>query len=1506
MIHSLNLNKHPKDCKNLSLINAVNVKVSDDGSCLQSENEIIINNTIKETLDGFYNEPYKIISFIPCNTELVIFTARKRDIGSVNIFRYNERVDKCKLNYSGLLYYQGEINGDFTYNVNDELIISFCEYGAIQDVPLKTLNLGKFDETIEYINDKHISINPEVKIPTLINYDYVTGVSKRGWYYIFVRYKIDKNDYTKWFDIGGPILIETIEKQSIFKLYGYKKENSTYIPFTTGAVDHFALDEDIANETINLDFKYLDRSFKQYQIGFICVNKDSTIAYHSLDLDINVNKYTLKYELMEECDYGELIIDNANFYNVRNIINYKNRLYISNYKEKDLTNYDTSNIKLSLNTKRNEYYDLKSAKYEMIEEGGNGYNVLDKDIEYNEKFEEDSAKAILELPLKVDGVIYNDLFTTSKKTLNLSEIFTGETCDSPYRLEYYDNLSLKDGVERFVEYDGNYISGVTLKVNRLFKIKTSKGNLLNVQFYSEIRQPIRNGDIINDTKFIYVINNKRYEAKCAICHTAWNSFLAKDASIKFKIKETTITDDVLVQQIDSTSNKYINTKNTFNERKKQSTLIPGEIYNFYIHFVDKYGFNTRGFKLNPKHKYFNQYSDYTGTKNVVPVLYDYHLDHKNNYYKYVLVNANTRIFNDSGKVELRVQDCQKLCNEFGYVTFKDEFIAGYGQCVINTEQIEKRLQELYGGLSDIKDIVWEDVMASDMQVYIINNVTELNNFNFGEFTGLNKLYKSDFIPYRNANGEMLFKIPYNTIDFIKGNNKAGYVFTNYELQVDNVDLPEGYIGYFISAEKVEETTKATGIVCANDYNVSDYNENDQLTFYNKGKSDKVYFYCSDFDIADNFELKFNAIRFENRTPFNNTKSSHIINNSIIENPINLNNPQIYDYLSDLDDFDVRYFPLKDYKILVAGDAVKGRFGLGTCLEIPFDGWEDTGNYKASLLYIDTNKYISKDKQLIRITNTIYPNEYEEFAPIQYLPGHNSYDGFIMYDRNRFVYNEIETRVYAEKNKKYIGYGATEHPNAEDPLNLNAKLLSYIQAPVYKNFFCESKSFKNNPQQVNFLLEEVDAETKEVTAIATQLGVIVIPINTIDLFENKLSYPQELTPKPFTNNRPEITYITQFDKFVRRSDIIQDESLSNSWRRFGLENYKVISENKGKITNLIGLGHYLLVHTEHSIFMFDASNTLKTVDQNIQLMMPDVFDIDYKELITSDLGYAGLQDKYACIVDQFGYIFYDNDEHRIYRFDSGQLNYIDGNIVQYLKKYKPDTIRFAHDKDSNRILLNITHKDINHDINKTLSYHYVLNEFISFHDYYFDKAVNTKNKLYLYTEKEETLYNFNYDNITNTGYNKYAMLSTEHLKSKIDIIINDSYNNIKMLEYILYKLYKINITETDYEASPVEGMRIPYSGEQIRVYNNEVDTGYLDITINPEPIKGSFRDYKKPYWELGNWNFSYLRNKLSDKLGSNFMSRIYGNYFIISIIFGSTNERFEFESLGYNITKDKKI
>lgn len=1488
MLPILNLNKHPKDCKNLSLINAKNVKLSNDGSCLQSENSININSKIHNFITSNYEEQHEIIALIPCNTELIIIAKQANVSNYCDIFRYNEKLDEIKLNYANLKYCGGTIKGAFTYNVNGELILSISEYNDTEDIPLRTLNLGKFEEDKEQLPNELLSINPEVIIPTLSNYDYLSGNLPKGWYYIFIRYKIDNVDYTKWFDIGGPILVSTLEKQSIFKLYGYMvkgTDNKVFEPFTTGALDHFNSSSESSNETLDLHISDLDNRYTKYQIGLICTNNTTFKSYKTSDIDISVNNYIINYNLLEECDYNELIIDNINFYNAKNLINYENRLYISNYKEKILKDYDTSNIKLTLKTRIDEYDDIKTMGYSSLD--GDVNTCLNVDTEVPKKdlediFLNDTATAIIYPNLEINGGLYNTFFEDTdgivlSRTSGFTIRFVGE------------GGIIKDFIQKVSEINNYYYV-----ISKVCKIKTTKNNVLDIQFY--LKQPMGHG--LGTGFFKYNVDGKTYITNVTVTLWDMQNLIINCQTSSYNAQ---ITNDILIPKITNpsfiNSSDYLNTKNSFDKRRKNTTLIPGEIYNFYIHFVDKYGFSTNGFKLKPK-----------PILNWTPVAINFRTS--THHFTYLCVKPNINIFNDDGTVNLTKENCH-VGRSFVYKVYEDTYtLSGSSLVDDELENLKNHILSLYGSLVANKNIKWEDISVGNLETYIVKTEDEFVQFVMGMYNAP-FVFTPLYLPYYNKNNEELFKIPHNDIKTTVTNATIKYQFTNLTFDVENVEIPDGYVGYFLSYEKFEETCKCTGILSKYDFNNSDYVNNNDLIAYNKELNTKMYFYCSDFDILDSINLKYNVLRVERKNIIKASNNQDVITNSILQNVSNLNVIE-----STSDTHDVKYYSISDYNICIAGDPIKNRFGLGTCLELPiidelFE--EDAINiYKASLLHIDNNNYTSEDKELIKCTNIIYPNENNSAVLITNLNGKNTYNSTLIYDANKFIFNSNTTQVEAEKGKKYIDYG-----NSKTISNGNmAKFLAYVQIPCYKEFFYETKSFKQKPENVAFKLNEATANTDNVPI---ELGCIVQPINTISLFENKFTNIYNLYPKIYKNNRIDIVKLEEFNKFIRRSDVIQNESLSNSWRNFRPENYKIINENKGNITNIVGIGTYLLVHTEHSIFLFNNDNVLKTEDKNVQLEMPDIFTMDYKELITSDLGYCGLQDDKAFIVDKFGYIFYDNDAHRIYKFDNGQINTIDDDIQLFLLKYKPSKIRFANDKESDRLLLNISLLNIKDgqgsipikrnpeiiNLSKiTLSYNYKTNSFISFHDYDFSEATNTKNVLYLIDSFKNHIYNINYKLTNNVEYNIFENGSGNIENSQLDFIINDSYINVKLLEYILYKLYKINLNKDGDISYPVGELRKPYSGEQIRVYNDEVDTGWLDIKIDVEEAKNTFGNYEKPHWNLGNWNFSYLRNKLSETLGSDFMSRLYGNYFIVSIKFGDSIERVEFESLRYNISKDK--
>ena len=126
IIPKLNLNAHPKNVDNNSLIDGVNLMLSDDG-VIQTEKGGKYNTAIYNAIFAKYNKYFKILYCIECNVELVIFVQRTDIQADLSIFRYNEKEDKCYFIIDNFKYSGGKLLGTFTYN-KDKLIIAVSEY----------------------------------------------------------------------------------------------------------------------------------------------------------------------------------------------------------------------------------------------------------------------------------------------------------------------------------------------------------------------------------------------------------------------------------------------------------------------------------------------------------------------------------------------------------------------------------------------------------------------------------------------------------------------------------------------------------------------------------------------------------------------------------------------------------------------------------------------------------------------------------------------------------------------------------------------------------------------------------------------------------------------------------------------------------------------------------------------------------------------------------------------------------------------------------------------------------------------------------------------------------------------------------------------------------------------------------------------------------------------------------------------------------------------------------
>ena len=96
------------------------------------------------------------------------------------------------------------------------------------------------------------------------------------------------------------------------------------------------------------------------------------------------------------------------------------------------------------------------------------------------------------------------------------------------------------------------------------------------------------------------------------------------------------------------------------------------------------------------------------------------------------------------------------------------------------------------------------------------------------------------------------------------------------------------------------------------------------------------------------------------------------------------------------------------------------------------------------------------------------------------------------------------------------------------------------------------------------------------------------------------------------------------------------------------------------------------------------------------------------------------------------------------------------------------------------------------------------------------------------------------------------------------------------------------------------------------YPQKVFSLYLEAqtvaSINIDKLN-EFNKYKKPWYELTQYNFTYFRNTMKEPPNtvSDKLRRVYANYYVIRLIFNNfDNKRIEFESLECAQTQFRKL
>lgn len=1267
LIFELNLNKHPKDCKNLSLVDSRNIQLSEDLSTIQ--------NVIAEEKGDLYYKLYNIyggtedsnklncviVGTINCIEELVLFI-RNND-NDLHIYRYKNNILSSQLINESEDYflnignnsYIPEFTGTYTYNRNNELIISYCfsipeDSDIKKQFPLSVANLGKWENDIINTTNLNMNVNtfplcPETPIinPTSVSYE--KGLSKKGWYNFYIRYKIDDNNYTKWISFDEPRYLDSFKAKKIYESKNSEGQDVSFVH------DLISDEYDICNLTINFQLNFEKASllnYNKYQIAFICSTKTYTNCRKTEDLIINKNDLTffnLDYANSKEYDINNLIKVYNNYYNVKNIINYKNQLYISNYEEFE---FNLNDLNIDSN----------------IDDTG---HILESNINNDIEFE----KIERQIDLDVKGELSVYLF--SKSNYYKNTVYDGITLS-----EYFNNSEIKN----------------VFGLNQTYENNTTKPSGSPTDYYLVMEN-------IGLGKGWKLYGGNSYLSLPNDHVTTWTVKRYTNIGLGYiylygnRVKIGDLNKDNLCTEVIILDNDY-NPVEDFYYRLVTTT---NDIYTINGLFDINDGYN----------------------ENNVPIL-----------------NINEIIKNDTSYTS---------------------------HCLIPNS-------EYY---------------------FYINFINKYGEISEGKYLGK-----------------------------ILSDNKFN-VYQNIKVKINNKNINNN-LNYFISYEKNINTLIYQGITKDDKFYSEELNYKDNVNLN--------LLYGIYFEYDDSVKYKF---KIENREDLNYTNSYSFI---ILNNNLNQESSSV-----------------EKINYIVAGSTDDNNKNQNTHLKYKTNG--------LGLTYLYTKPNRNSYKTLIRCSNFIN-NIVDDFVII--IKGHLGYGAAIIYNKEYRINHE---NVVVDENN-----------NA-----LETTPMSLFRYPVFSYDFPESKQLNNNPQNYATIINNVTYDNPEVKIFNSKLFLVQ---DNVDLFKNNsLDYRDSVlnTYLSYENIQSKKVY----NKTIRRSNYISDESLELSWRNFETENYKSIIENKGDIVNLIDFGNILLIHTEHSLFQINLDETIVANNRNIQLSSVDAFNVQYKEIFTDKNGIGGLSRKSNAIGGKFGYIYYSQEDNRFYRYDNGKLITIDDNINlsfnwmdDELKNDYSKLLTINYDKKRNIISFSDTFR-------KSYVYNLNTSNFITIKDTFknsiYKNSFQYKDLLYIYVVSgvNTTLFNTGLDLYYNESENN------KHKYSLFSIIINENYNKIKVLEYISYKLYKVNLKN----AGSLK--REPYSGYLLRVYNNMCDTGRIDIQTNLKD-NDTYNKIDKPTYNLGNFNMSYLRDRTTN-------SQIFGNYFIVEFSFpADSNIKFEFESLDYAISE----
>lgn len=1445
----LYLNGSPQTAEEGSLAFARNMKIDNDGN--------LVCDYGYENIAAL-DELNIIGHIIGLDNKIYLFTKEK-------IVEYDEMTQlystiQCSWTYSG-----GEITGCVNTNIVGETILTIAEYKEGIDIPIKHINLSHCS-----INDNESIYCQSPICPTanLILSDTYVKVIPNGVYVFFIRYKIRKDVYTDWFICSRPIFSGNSESITTFQ----------------GGLKYINLHKDSAKSFVfNLQFSQKDNidQYKEFQLGFIITHDDATDARIWKSFNINTDTIYFDYENVTETDIDSLLKTSYELYNVKNVTAFKNKLYISNYKE---TNFNPENL---LKENIAKYIDIKPVVKSLSDESNQtSINLGGYDLLYD-----------------ATSQSYNK--TTSG--LSISSIIQQK------HFNYDSNSLIKLNT---TEVEDAVVFNVRGKNSEpdVVVINTIKNNIYNnAVFGKNYDKPLFLGDF--GVKLIHSGNNYYYQP------VVMDNFTNDKNHPWYNIGLTFAFGSCSEANSESLANAAFNAYNL----KYNSHFIKnyGHCWLALSSWFGNVGINnikdTLKKEIKDRSFFVKTYIEVTYGANSYKIGYKDIMDNAN------YAGENTRLYPDiTGNIGISgvMQDYKENPHKY----YRDSDLEFINMSFCSTDPlVDDGNENLY---ADIKywvfEVLWARISGITKDGKILLNLSDLNGPSNAEISNVTVYFKkiefnvesSDIVNTSNEL-DIEFKVSMKTtnysalcaVSFDKNvlaiNSKKDSItqqptlmpFTNYKAYI-----------HFVDNHNIITNGIYLKDIC---YNSGLANNKIIILTYRKKKeffnSNYKSFFISLANIGDIIIEGFGYTKVEN-------SNTHILNCLEIDTLLyNINdNITIIDSENNVITNDATYYSSgSSYPYLA----------FGNC---GYVSWTSSEEYNSSKIFY------------IRITRKI-KEEIEKNTLIKA-------SGFIPLSGKDDEYYEIIDGYYdswfCKVKKPDFGLCSSCYVSGNDVYSIDRNTLKLTEFSSYKQIVDSKEYYIKSNFNLNYLslYEDIKDTIFSIGSASSGEKQVAKVINS-----SIISYIYELKSmyKDFFNKKfssYEDNYKIEFDNTIRVSNVLSDETFNNSVFVFEAENYYNIPTNRGIIVKLFAIGNTIYAHTKGSLYKFDANQTIMSNNEDIKLQESEPFDIGLSQVFDSQYGYGGIENKEAGCITFDSYFFYDNKSNHIFAYNgNSQLQLIDGSIYKFLTYFKPKSCRTIHDSTNNRILFEFYNTISEYDINFVLSYNYKSKSFVSFHDITLEKTFSTRNFSYSYLKTFNILFigSFNVDIQVNSPFTANSLYGSASKVCKItgdidnmtfpyiDYTQDSSFvlsvimfpkqyirEVINSISYLSYKLE--NIVESDtgkviHDNSYIMFYWYRLLNKQIEnknpvkrlfvISDNCISTP-VEETIDDSVRPNSLLNYKGFKYDKGLWTTNYFRNAInkdniyeypdqprnSELPNSDNYSLVYGRFFILNFTF----------------------